>query len=410
MKLLTAVLKPLTPFQHRSFSILWTTTTAALIGFWMHRVSASWLMSSMTSSPLLLSLLESFLFLPTILFSIIAGIIADYVNRARFLVIVLFIIFLVQITLVFLVGSHQVTPVILLVITFLLGTGSAFRNPALSAEFSRAVPKEELPRAIALDSISFDVARIVGPAVAGLLIASTILTIPFVISACLTLCLIMTFLFWKAAPPQQVTAASRFADIKAGFKTILVEQQFVAILLRATIFYFCGNIIWAALPIIIRTNLSLGSDTFGVMYSFFGAGAILGGILYSYLSDRVSLQTLMNLSSLGYASMLLVVSLTESVALICGFLALAGACLVTVGSSTSTVTLSIFGDELKSRSISLLYMAINGSLSVGSLALGLLAEIIGIKPMLIFAACLLSLGTFGVAMFQLRKHVAPINL
>ena len=156
MRLWSLLQEPFLPLRHAQFRRLWLASTVALFGFWVHRVAAGWLMSSLSDDPVKIALLESAYFLPTLVVSIPAGIVADCVNRARYLSVVLLWIFLVQLALTILVGSGVITPMLLLILVLMLGAGGALRNPALDAELSRSVPPSDLKPAVALDGVSFN--------------------------------------------------------------------------------------------------------------------------------------------------------------------------------------------------------------------------------------------------------------
>ena len=218
--------EPFRPLIRRDFRRLWLASTVTLFGFWVHRVAASWLMTSLSKSPSLIALMESFYFLPTLIVSIPAGIVADCVNRARYLLIVLAAMFVVQVATAFLVGSGMAST-LLLSLVLLLTAAAAGCNPALDAELSRAVPPEDLKQAVALDGVSFNLARIAGPAVGGAVLAFGLM-LPFAVTALSTIPLFVVFMTWKgAARPTRSLAEISHAAL--GGLTAILSTRLMAI-------------------------------------------------------------------------------------------------------------------------------------------------------------------------------------
>jgi MFS family permease len=393
------------PLVHPEFRRLWFASTAALFGFWVYRVAAGWLMSSMTTSPTWIALMESFYFLPTLVVSIPAGIIADCVDRARYLCFVLVGIFLVQLALAILVGGGVITPMLLLALVLLLGVGGALRNPALDAELSRSVPPVDLKQAVALDGVSFNLARIAGPAIGGMLLGWG-LTFPFAIAAASTVALFAVFLKWRSAPRPAIGFAEIYRTALHGLRKILSTRRFVSILGRTAHFYFNCNVIWAFLPLVARNRLHLEAQAYGLLYTCFGVGAVAGGLFFAAAGRQFSNNLVVNIASLGYAAMLLAVAHFDNYLLLAVMMAVGGASLTMASACLSAAVLGSFEDEVRSRAVALFYVGSSGAIAIGTPVWGLVAQGISIDSTLNFIAGFVLLGILTTPLLNLREAEA----
>jgi predicted MFS family arabinose efflux permease len=397
--------EPFRPLIHPEFRRLWLASTVALFGFWVHRVAASWLMSSLTQSPTLMSLMESFYFLPTLVASIPAGIVADCVNRARYLLVVLLGIFLVQLTLTILVGGGLITPTLLLTLVLMLGAGGALRNPALDAELSRSVPPRDLKQAVVLGGVSFNLARIAGPAVSGALLGFGLM-FPFAVSALSTIALFVVFLNWRSAARSASGLAEISREALRGLRGILSTRQFLSILGRTAHFYFNCNVMWAFLPLVVRDRLHLEPQAFGLLYTSFGIGAVSGGLLYAASGRRLSNNLVFNCVLTGYTAMLLALAHFNSYALLAVMLAVGGASLTIASACLSTAVLGLFDDQVRSRAIALFYVGSSGAIAVGTPVWGVVAQYLSIDSTLDIIAGFVLAGILATPLLNLREGEA----
>jgi MFS family permease len=187
------------PFAHRSFAVLWGATVLSNIGTWMHDVGAGWLMTELSPSPIVVSAVQAATTLPIFLFALLAGAVADIVDRRKLLIGVNLYLAANAATLATLVSLDLVTPLVLILFTFALGTGAAFVAPAWQAVVPALVPREDLPAAIALNSMGINVSRAIGPALAGFLIVGIGLWSPFALNAVSFIGIIAALLWWR--PP-----------------------------------------------------------------------------------------------------------------------------------------------------------------------------------------------------------------
>lgn len=208
------------PFGHRAFAVLWMATVISNVGTWMNDVGAGWLMTELAPSPLVVAAVQAATTLPVFLFALPAGAIADIVDRRRLLIAVNALLGAAATALALLVAWGAMTPALLLLFTFLLGTGAAFLAPAWQAVVPRLVPRPELPAAIALNSMGINVSRAIGPALAGALIVGLGLWAPFTVNALSFAAIIAALVWWTPpeAPPRRLPPEHVWGAMAAGLR------------------------------------------------------------------------------------------------------------------------------------------------------------------------------------------------
>lgn len=187
------------PFRYRPFAVLWGATTISNMGMWMNDVGAGWLMTELDPSPEKVALIQTATSLPVFLFALPAGALADVVDRRRMLLLVNAVTLICAAVLTVLVVADKVSVEILLLMTFLLGTGAAFMAPAWQAIVPRLVPRAHLPAAVALNSMGINIARATGPAIAGLIIVPLGITALFALNAFSRIGILAALFTWSPA-------------------------------------------------------------------------------------------------------------------------------------------------------------------------------------------------------------------
>ncbi|MGD9294884.1 MAG: MFS transporter, partial [Roseobacter sp.] len=185
------------PFGYKAFALLWTATLISNVGTWMHDVGAGWLMTTLNSSPAVVSLVQAATTLPVFLFALFAGTLADRLDKRKMLITVNVVLLALICGLTVLVHLEWVTPALLILFTLAIGTGTAFMAPAWQAIVPALVPREALQPAIALNSMGINISRAIGPALAGILIATVSLSAPFAVNAASHVVIIVALLLWK---------------------------------------------------------------------------------------------------------------------------------------------------------------------------------------------------------------------
>ncbi len=384
----TAAPAALGPFRHRVFALLWIATVASNVGTWMHEVGAGWLMTELSSSPLLVAAVQAMTTLPVFLFALLAGAVADTVDRRKLLIAVNVVMGLVAMVMAVLVHRGVMTPPLLLAFTFVLGTGAALIAPAWQAVIPRLVPRDDLPAAIALNSMGINVSRAIGPALAALLIVSAGIASPFALNALSVLGIIAVLWWWRPDPPAADTLPPEpiGTALRAGLRYVINSAPVKAALLRAVAFFTFASAFWAMLPIVARETLSGGPTEYGFLLASVGAGAVLGAFLIPGIKRRLGVDGTISAGALGTACVLMILGLSDSKPLAMLAALLAGVSWIAVLSTLNVAVQTALPDWVRARGLSIFLTVFFGSMSAGSLLWGQVASMWGISAALLAAA------------------------
>ncbi|MEO1177301.1 MAG: MFS transporter [Pseudomonadota bacterium] len=378
----------LAPFHHRAFAILWIATVASNVGTWMHDVGAAWLMTELAPSPLMVAAVQAATTLPIFFFALLAGAIADIVDRRRLLIIVNVAMGIAAVAMALFVHAELITPIGLLVFTFIFGTGAAFMAPAWQAIVPALVPRSDLSSAIALNSAGINISRAIGPALAGFLIVAVGLWAPFALNAVSFIGIILALWWWQQAktsaaqlPPEHVGAA-----IIAGWRYISNSAPVRSTLLRAAAFFAFASAYWAMLPLIVRELLSGGPELYGLLLAAVGAGAVLGAFALPIIKAKLGPDWTVAAGTMGTALSLTVFATITNPYVALAVSALAGMCWIAVLSSLHVSVQTALPDWVRARGLSFFLTVFFGAMSAGSLIWGQLASAAGIETSLLVAS------------------------
>lgn len=379
---------PWAPFAHPSFAILWTATVLSNIGTWMHDVGAGWLMTELSPSPLVVSAIQAATTLPVFLFALVAGAVADIVDRRKLLIGVNVLLGVTAATLATLVSLDLVTPIVLILFTFALGTGAAFIAPAWQAVVPSLVPRSQLQSAIALNSTGINVSRAIGPVVAGFLIVSVGLWSPFALNAVSFIGIIAALLWWKppTTPERTLPPEDVGAGIIAGLRYAKSSKALRATLVRALAFFLFASAFWSMLPLIVRVVLSGGPTLYGLLLACVGAGAIAGALLLPRIRTRLGSNRIVALGSVGVAASLALLALVPVAGVAMAAAAIAGLSWISVLSSLNHAAQMAVPDWVRARGLSIFLTVFFGAMSFGSLVWGQVASSYGIPAAMLSAA------------------------
>ncbi|MEM6660543.1 MAG: MFS transporter [Pseudomonadota bacterium] len=379
---------PMAPFRHRAFAILWLATVASNIGTWMHDVGAGWLMTELAPSPLMVAAVQAATSLPIFLFALLAGAIADIVDRRWLLIWVNLAMGVAALAMAALVHLDLVTPWVLLFFTFLFGTGAAFIAPAWQAIVPKLIPREDLSAAIALNSMGINVSRAIGPALAGALIVTAGLAAPFLVNATSVIGIVAALVWWRPAAekPSGLPREHMSGAIVAGLRYAANSPALKATLLRAAAFFLFASAMWAMLPLIARDVLSGGPTLYGLMLGAVGAGAVGGALVLPKLKARLGADKTVAAGTLGTALVMVILAVVPNQAAALAASALAGLSWIAVLSSLNVSAQTALPDWVRARGLSVFLTVFFGAMSVGSLAWGQVAASWGIPVALIAAA------------------------
>ena len=275
--------KLLSAFQYPAFGAMWLAMVMSSLGVWVNEIAMGWVMTSLTSSPIYISLIQACTVAPIFLFGLLAGALGDRMNRRLYLISVECVLILVALMFAFVVLSGRATPVLLLVLTFLTGTALAFSSPVRQAVLANLVPKSHLGSAFTLNAVGFNGARAAGPALGGGLIAAFGAVFAIFTTAVSYLCVVLILFRWKGDPTQSKREKAEggmrevMSDTAAGWSYLLDQTVVRNALLRHFLFMFGASAFWALLPLEARALSGGDPFLYSVAVAIVGAGSILGG-------------------------------------------------------------------------------------------------------------------------------------
>ena len=405
---------PFAPLRHGTFRAVWLANLISNFGGLIQAVGAAWLMTSLTGSAALVALVQASISLPIMLFSLAAGAIADnYDKRAVMLVAQAFMI-AVSVVLAGCAFLGLIAPWSLLVFTFLIGCGTALNNPAWQSSVRDMVPRQDLPQAIALNSVGMNIARSVGPALGGMIVAVAGAAAAFAVNAFSYLALIVVLLRWRPEhqarllPPESLGAA-----MGAGIRFVAMSLTIRMVLVRAFMFGLAGSAVQALMPLVARDLVRGGPVTFGLLLGAFGMGAIGGGLFSSRIRQVIATEGLVRLSFFGFAVCALVTAFSVSTPLTMLVLAVSGACWVLALSSFNIAVQVSSPRWVVGRTLALYQTAAFGGMALGSWMWGMTAERFSVTEALVLSALVHLLGVLVGMRWALpnteEANLEPLN-
>ena len=383
----TVPVSPWSPFQVRIFRHLWLANLVSMIGTWMNDVGAGWLMATLTDSPVMVAMIQTVGYLPSVFLALPAGALADIFDRRRYLIVVNIWMVLMAGTLGLLTVYGITNAWILLLCIFGLGIGSAMGMPAFAAVAPEVVPRRVLHHAIALNTMGMNVSRAIGPALAGIIVAQAGSGAVFLLNAASFICVIYVYCRWqRVTMPSNLPAERFFSALKIGIRFCLNAPPLHAALIRSIGFFVFASALWALLPLIAKQLLQGGPQSFGILLGAIGIGAVIGALILPALRNRYSSDTLIAWYSIQYALAMAAIALVHnySIAILAG--AFCGMAWITVISCTQVAAQMALPNWVRSRGLAVMVMTMMGSMSMGSLLWGNVAEVTSIPAALLIAA------------------------
>jgi MFS family permease len=376
----------LSPLRYPVFRAIWLATLVANFGSVIQSVGAAWLMTELSSSAQMVALVQSSVVLPILLLSLFAGAIADSYDRRRVMLFAQMLMFLASAALTVMAYQGWIEPVSLLLLTLLVGVGTSLNGPSWQASLRDQVPVRELPAAVALNSIGFNLARSLGPAIGGLLMALSGAALNFSINTLSYVALIIVLLRWKPAqhPPKREPLGQA---IMRGLRFAKSSSPILRALLRALMFGAFTAGFWALMPLIARQVLHGTQTDYGLMLGAFGIGSIGGALLSTRGRRSFSLDRLINMATFVFCVGAIGTALSTLLGLTLCFMLLAGLGWVTALSCMNITVQLHAPPEIGGRCVALYHMSAFGSLAVFSYVWGMVADHSSVR-----AAVLISSG------------------
>jgi len=383
-------------FRYRDFRLLWSGAFTSTTGTWMYTVALAWLVLEMTGSAFYLGLVGFLSDLPILLFSLIGGVTADRFDRRKQLLGSQYTQMACAFILTALVLLDRVQIWHILVLVFVAGTGQSFGGPAYQALIPGLVRRKDVPNAIALNSIQFNLARMVGPLLAGVTLAAGGVALCFALNGLSFLAVIASLYMIRASfiPPK--TQDSVLTGLRNGFTYIKTKGPLWQLSLLGFVSTFCAIPLMTLLPVFAKDVFHMEATGYSYLMATSGAGAITGALLYASLSHRAAHGMMVLRVQLGFAVLMATFALSRYLPLSYAALFLAGLCLMTMFASiTSLVQLNV-SEEMRGRVMSVFMVAFRGGMPLGSLTVGFLAERFTPTTALLIVSGLLASTAVGV--------------
>ncbi|MBL8080906.1 MAG: MFS transporter [Anaerolineales bacterium] len=394
---------PWSPLRKAIFRSIWIALIVSNIGTWMQSVGTSWLMTSLTPSPLLVALMQTAILLPVFLFGLPAGALADIVDRRKLLLITETWLLLIAFVLGILTFAEHINAWALLALTFLMGLGSALDAPLWQAIVPDLVERQDLPAAVALNATGFNVARAIGPALGGLVIATMGPAAVFFLNAVSFLWVLVAIYRWRRTiipsntPPEDILGA-----IVAGMRYVRHAPALQAVLVRIGVFTIGASALWALLPAVARYELNLGAAGYGILLGSFGFGAVSSALIQHRLRALLSVDRLTAAAAVVFAGATLALAYIRFVPLLVICLMMGGMAWLATSSSLTTAATTVAPAWVRARALGLYLLVFAGAMSIGSFAWGALAENFGNGFALTVAALFLVVGLVATRYWSLK--------
>lgn len=382
------------PLSNPLFRALWLASVASNVGTWMHNVGADWLMTSLAPSPLMVGLMQTAENAPLFLLALPAGALADIIDRRRLLLISQAWMLVSAVLLALLTLLGLVTPWLLLPLVFSLGLGAALNAPAWQAIMPELVPRSELPAAVSLNSVAFNIARAVGPALGGFVVAAVGSWAVFLLNSLSFVGVIIVIYRWRRVKVESLSPTERIVGaMRAGVRYVRHDPAIRAVMLRTGAYVSCASALWATLPLIARKQLGLGAVGYGLLLGGLGSGAIISAFMLPMLRRTLSLEGLIIGGTILFAITTAILSSVHVIAILFVAMVFGGVAWMALMSSFNVSIQSLVPAWVRARVLAIYLLVFFGSMAVGSAFWGALANRIGISSALMWAAAALIAGT-----------------
>ena len=389
------------------FRLLWIATVVSNIGSWMYNAACGWLMTSLNPDPFVVSLVQVANSLPLFLFALPAGALADTTDKRRLILTLEILTSVFSALFALLVALKAVTPPVLLLFSFLIAVLAAIETPAWQAIVPLLVPQSALSSAVATNSVGVNISRVLGPALAGVVILASGLAAPFWLDAVSNLGVIGVIFRWRppAGGPHPLPAERLASAVRTGLRYARHNRRLRATLLRSVGFFLFASAYWALLPVLARTQLRGGPTLYGTLLGAIGAGAVAGAFLLPRARVRFGADRAVILGEAGSCAALLLFALAHQPWLALLACLLAGVSWIIVLATLNVSAQAALPEWVRGRGLAVYVTVFFGTMSVGSALWGWVAGRSGLPAahMIAAASALVAL----VATRRWKLHSGP---
>jgi MFS family permease/quinol monooxygenase YgiN len=390
------------PLRVAVFRWLWLASLVSNVGAWMQTVGAQWLLVHAAHAAILVSLVQTADMLPDVLFAVVGGVLADILDRRRLIIAVQIGLAVAGALLTAFTLAGHISPALLLVFTFIIGSGSVFITPAYQSLVPELVNREDVPSAVQLNSINVNVARAIGPAIAGIVIAHFGVGADFAVNAATFLVYAVVVAFWR--PPSSLTPQLPehfIAALRAGGRYVRYSPVVRRILLRAALFLVPASALWGLLPLVASRRLQLGPSGYGLLLGALGVGAIAGVAILSKLRAKVAANGIVALSGGFFCVAFVVVALLHSTIGDVVILIPTGATWVWMLATLNTSLQLFLPAWVRARGLSIYQMVLFGAQGLGAVLWGVVADTSGLTVAFVASAGVLAVSTASLRLWPL---------
>ena len=392
----------LAPLQGPVFRGLWFAWLAANLTMWMNDVAAAWLMTTLTTSPVMVALVQTASTLPVFLLGLPSGALADIVDRRRYYAGTQLWVSVNALLLAGLSLTGQLTANLLLLLTFSNGIGLALRWPVFAAIVPQTVTRDLLPQALALNGIAMNLSRVVGPVLAGVLISTVSPAAVFVLNALLALVAFALVLRWRGEPGRASALPGErfFGAMRAGLNYTWQSPRLKVVLLRIFLFFLQSTALIALLPLVALQLHGGGPTSFTLMLSCLGAGAIVAALLFPRWRARYGRDQFISVGSLAHAVLSALIVAVPEIWVALPAMVLLGMAWISVANSLVISAQTALPDWVRARGMSIYQMALMGGAAAGSLVWGQVAGWSSVRTAVLAAAL------FGIAVVLATRRLS----
>ncbi len=382
---------PFSALKHKNFRYYWLGMCISLIGTWMQNIAQPWLAYKLTESPFLLSLIGTLQFTPVLLFSLFAGVVIDRFDKRKILIFTQTSSMVITLILALLVWTESIQFWHILVMATLLGIVNTLDMPTRQSFVIELVGRDDLMNAVALNSSVFNIARVIGPAIAGIVMGYTSISICFFVNAISFTAVVISLIFFiKPIEKPQVPQKNEkiLTNIKYGLKYIYNTKVLFNTAIIMTIIGIFGMNFSVLVPVLAKEVLNQQEAGFGFLMAFVGIGSFIGAMFVATISKSGSkklIYFILNIMPLVLGTFIIITGFVKSYSLSCLLLALSGLCFVTYSSTANSTMQLNSKDEFRGRVMSVYSLVFAGTTPIGNLFAGTITEHFG--PNIGFTAC-----------------------
>jgi len=391
----------LAPLQGTVFRGLWLAWLAANMTMWMNDVAAAWLMTTLTTSPVMVALVSTASTLPVFLLGLPSGALADILDRRRYFAATQLWVSVNALLLAGLSLADVLTAPLLLLLTFTNGVGLAMRWPVFAAIVPSVVARSDLPAALALNGIAMNLSRVIGPALAGALLAAFSPAAVFVLNTLVAAVAFVLILRWKSEPRASTLPGERFfGAMRTGVNFTMQSPRLKAIMLRVFLFFLQATAITALLPLVARGLHGGGPGTFTLMLSCVGAGAIVAALYFPRLRERFTRDQFVWGGTVLHAVATCLIVLVPEIWVALPAMMVAGMAWISVANSLTVSAQVAMPNWVRARGMSIYQMALMGGSAFGSLIWGQVAALVGVQ------GAVLASAAFGIVVLLATRRIS----